>query len=126
MGNCLFDSLNVFIRLPSSHALRLALCNYIRAHPDIFDEAVRANGYNSVEDYVRKMGVNGVDGDHVCIGAASLLFNTKVHVHMPNGRVFTEEPKEINEKTQTAHIKWFPGHYSVSASARHRRRNKSA
>lgn len=41
MGNCLFDSLNVFVQLASSAALRAALCDYVDAHRAQFVEAIR-------------------------------------------------------------------------------------
>lgn len=41
MGNCLFDSLNVYVRLASSAALRAALCDYVHAHREKFAEAIR-------------------------------------------------------------------------------------
>ena len=121
MGNCLFDSLKVFIGIASSHALRLALCQYVREHTEQFEASLTASGYRSVDQYVRKMSVNGVDGDHHMICAAALLYNLRVHVHMPNGRVFTEEPAQVTKETRSAHLKWVPGHYSVAGRYRKRR-----
>lgn len=98
----------------SSHALRLALCQYVCEHPDRFEESVKASGYCSIDHYARRMSVNGVNGDHHMICAAALLYNMRVHVRMPNGRTFTEEPTEVTSATKEAYLQWVPGHYSVT------------
>lgn len=119
MGNCLFDSLNVFIRAKSAHQLRSTLCNYVREHPDMFTESILANGYSSVDEYLEKMSQNGRDGDHTMVCAAALAYNLDIHVQMPKGRVFTESPaaqtvdSDSRSVRKTAHLRWVPGHYSV-------------
>ena len=115
MGNCLFDSLNVFIGLASSHLLRQTLCQYVAEHAEQFSADVIANNYESVLKYVDHMSRNGIDGDHIMICAAAMCFNTKIHVKMPNQQVFTEEPREVTELTKSCSITWVPGHYSVSS-----------
>jgi len=119
MGNCLFDSLNVFIRAKSAHQLRSTLCEYVREHPDIFKESILANGFRSVDEYLEKMSQNGRDGDHVMVCAAALAYNLDIHVQMPKGRVFTESPASQTAEhasklsRKAAHLRWVPGHYSV-------------
>lgn len=114
MGNCLFDSLNVFIGLPSSHALRLALCEYVALNASTFEADIVANDYGTVQRYVDYMSRNGVNGDHLMIAAAALRFNMIINVQMPNRRVFTEQPTHTDSSTRTCAIDWVPGHYSVS------------
>ncbi len=118
MGNCLFDSLNTFIGLANSHALRLALVRFVGQNAERFKEDIIANGYPSVEHYVATMQRNGVDGDHLMIAAAAMMYNTKIEVQMPNQKVFTEQPLEINDSTKTCSINWVPGHYSVAKARR--------
>ena len=75
MGNCLFDSLNAFIKLQSSHELRLALCRYVVRNPDTFAVDLQANGFPTVQHYAKHMVRNGIDGDHVMLAAACLLYD---------------------------------------------------
>lgn len=114
MGNCLFDSLNVFIGLASSHALRTALCEFVAKNAELFREAIEAETKQTVDAYVATMSRNGVDGDHIMICAAAMLYNTRIHTRMPNGQVFTEQPTEIDAQTKDCSIQWTPGHYSVA------------
>jgi OTU-like cysteine protease len=112
MGNCLFESLNHTYQLSSFHMLRVRLCEYVYQHASIFIEEIRSNGFTSVEDYIRHMVRNGVDGDHTMITAASLLFpNVEIQIVMPNRKVYIPHPNP--DATKTAILSWVPGHYSV-------------
>lgn len=116
----------MFIRAKSAHAVRIALCEYVRAHPEIFAESILANGHSEVAEYLEKMSKNGHDGDHTMVCAAALAYNMDIHVHMPKGRVFTESPHQQQQPftsygnliRSTAHLRWVPGHYSVPLAYR--------
>ena len=110
MGNCLFDSLNRYIKESSSHALRLVLCQYILDHKDVFESFLKFEGYSTVDHYVKRMSRNGVDGDHAILAAAALKYNMKINVEMPNGKIFSEGQDDAEK---VADIKWVPGHYAV-------------
>jgi len=121
MGNCLFDALNAFLRVGSSHTLRTALCDYIAEHRATFEQAILALRYDSVEKYLERMRRDGVNGNHVMVCAAALKYRARVQIRMPNGRVFVEEPLD-GAVQRRVFLKWVPGHYSVANqhSAQHK------
>jgi len=111
MGNCLFDSLNAFLHIGSCQALRKALCDYIDEHRVVFESDILALRYDSVDVYLDKMRKDAANGDHVMICAAALRYRARVHVRMPNGRVFVEE---CSDPVRKIYLRWVPGHYSVA------------
>jgi len=129
MGNCLFESLNAFLHVGTSYALRQALCDYIDANRSHFEQDILALRYSSVDNYLETMRRDGVDGNHIMVCAAALKYHARVQIRMPNGRVFIEEPQQQQQQQQhqaplrNVFLKWVPGHYSVAKKdcPKHRR-----
>lgn len=115
MGNCLFESLNFYLKEKDNYKLRKLLVEYIRNHSELFKKDILANKYKSVEDYCNKMKVNGRDGDGVVLQACVLVYAVKIVVYFNKAKnPLILEP--IKEAEQTVYLKYTPGHYSVKLS----------
>jgi len=127
MGNCLFDSLNFYLKLASSHELRQTLCRFVLDNRHLFEESAVFNGFSSVDAYVEHMRRDGIDGDHMMLSAAALHFHVRIVVEMPGGGMFTESPApttnvpgngggDERSAVRTLRLCWVPGHYSVTTA----------
>ena len=129
MGNCLFDSLNYYLKENNSYALRCKIVQFIQNHPKLFEPDILHSGFPNVEQYCQIMKVNGRDGDGIALQACVLLYNIKVILHFngiknkvltlfenlsgkTNGDELTTEMSNIRE----IHICYHPGHFSVYRS----------
>jgi len=112
MGNCLFDSLNFYLKEKDSYKLRKLLVKYIRAHPELFKKDILANKYKSVDDYCDIMKADGRDGDGIVLQACVLLYFVKIVVYFNTAKnPLILEP--IKEPEKLIYLKYTPGHYSV-------------
>ena len=112
MGNCLFDSLNFYLKEKDSFKLRRLLVEYIRAYSKLFEKDIMANKYKSVNDYCDKMEINERDGDGVILQACVLLYSVKILVFFDKSKnPLVLEP--IKEPEKLIYLKYIPGHYSV-------------
>ena len=81
MGNCLFESLNHYLKEANNYDLRLKIVAYIVENPEVFEEDIVNSGFKDAEDYCQTMAKNGRDGDGVMLQACVLLHNSGKRHH---------------------------------------------
>lgn len=112
MGNCLFESLNFFLKEKNNLILREKLVQYIKSNGELFEKDIIHNRHKSVENYCEQMKKNGRDGDGIVLQACVLLYQIKVIVYFRNAsNPLVIEP--IKEAEAIVQLKYTPGHYSV-------------
>lgn len=115
--NQLLKTLNNVLKRKSWLHLRDELCEYVMQNQDLFAELSFRSGFKSVT-FCAAAIVDPLQTDdrldRVILHAAACAFDCRIHIAMPKGRVFIEEPPSDTHPRRVLHMRWQPYEFSVS------------